>query len=46
MPPLSANSLLFILSIFILASAFRDYSTIKDIPATRLLLGRKYQIID
>ena len=46
MPPLSANGLLFLLAIIIPAGAFRDYCTIEDILAARLLLGRKYRIMD
>ncbi|KAH6708804.1 hypothetical protein BKA61DRAFT_490718, partial [Leptodontidium sp. MPI-SDFR-AT-0119] len=41
-PPLSTNGLLFLLIIIISAGVFRDYSTIKDVLATRPPLSRKY----
>jgi hypothetical protein len=41
-PPLSANGLLFLLAIIILAGAFRDYSSVKEILAARPPPGRKY----
>jgi hypothetical protein len=45
-PSLSANGLLFLLTIIISAGVFKDYSTIKDVLAARPLLGRKYRIMD
>ncbi|KAG9233107.1 hypothetical protein BJ875DRAFT_442545 [Amylocarpus encephaloides] len=45
-PPLSANGLLFLLAIIISAGAFRDYSSVKDVLATRPPPSRKYRIMD
>jgi hypothetical protein len=46
MPPFLANSVLFLLVIIILASIFRDYYTINNILAARLLLKRRFRIIE
>ena len=46
MPPFSANGLLFLLAIIILASTFRDYSNVKDVFIARPPPGRKYWIMD
>ena len=45
-PPLSANGLLFLLTIFISAGAFREYRTVKDVLDARPPLNRKYKIMD
>jgi hypothetical protein len=45
-PPLSANSLLFLLAIIILAGVFKDYNSIKNVLAAKPPPGKKYQIIN
>jgi hypothetical protein len=45
-PPLFANSVLFLLVIIILAGALKDYRIIDNILITRLLLKRRFRIID
>jgi hypothetical protein len=44
-PPLFANPLLFLLSIFISSNAFRDYRTVDDILSARAPKG-KYRILE
>lgn len=45
-PPFFVNGLLFLFVIIILISAFRNYSSIKDIFTTEPPPGRKYRIIN
>jgi hypothetical protein len=42
MPPLFANNVLFLLVIFILTNAFKDYYIINNALIIRLLLKRRF----
>ncbi|KFY20604.1 hypothetical protein V493_07646 [Pseudogymnoascus sp. VKM F-4281 (FW-2241)] len=44
-PPLLANPLLFLLSVFILSNAFKNYKTVEDVFSTRAPKG-KYHIME
>jgi hypothetical protein len=46
MPPLFANSLLFLLAIIISASGFKYYYIIEDALIAKLQLKKKFLIID